>query len=66
MKEQIEILLIQIHHHCKQFHDPPCVIQDNKIHIYMPIFFMLVHPINEWQPSLKPMIAIPYKKHHIG
>lgn len=56
MKKQIEILFIQVHHRCKQFDDPPCVIQDNKIHIYTPIFFMLVHLINEWQPNLKPMI----------
>jgi hypothetical protein len=62
MKEQIEILFIQVHHRCKQFDNPPCVIQDNKIHIYMSTFFMFVHLINEWQTSLKPMITIPYKK----
>jgi len=65
MKKQIEILHIQIHHCCKQFNHPPYVIQDNNIQVYMPIFFMFVHSINEWQPSLKPMIVIPYEKHHI-
>ncbi len=55
-------LLILIHHCYQQFDNPPCVIEDYWIHIHMPILFMLVHTINEWQLGLKFMVAIPHGK----